>query len=330
MNPLMHRNVTFPSNGLRCGGRLFFPGKSGESALHDGVIEREPAALAAIGGREAHRTSLEPHSPLPAVVMAPGFAALKEQGLFALAERFAAAGFVTLAFDYRFFGESEGRPRNRLSPLAQSEDYCNAVSWLAEQPEVDAGRIGIWGTSYGGGIALHAASHERRIRAVVVQAPSVLDPETRRAMNPERWNAMGELIERERAQRSRSGKASCIPVVAPEGEPCALPGNEAYRSYMSIQSLSPDWRNEITLDSLEMIREFDPAGMIDAIAPAALMVIAVEKDTLVPLHAVQAAFARAQDPKSMTIFPIAHFDIYTEPWVSRSIEAAVDWFGRYL
>lgn len=329
MDFLMHRDVFFPSKGLRCSGRFFMPVATEKPAPRDPVP----------GGSGPYRPVSAPvagnaaTAGLPAIVMAPGFSAIKEQGLLAQAERFAAAGFAALAFDYRFFGESEGEPRNQLFPLEQSEDYRGAVSWLSAQPEVDPARIGIWGTSYGGGIALHAASMDRRIKAVVAQVPSVLTPAIRRAMNPGTWQAMEELLARGREERRKTGTVNYIKVVAPEGEPCALPGNEAYRSYMSIAHLGRNWRNEITLESLEKIFEFDPAEMIQMIqmiAPAALLIIAAEKDTLVPLDAVKAAFARAREPKNLTTYPINHFDIYTEPWMTRATEAAVEWFRRYL
>ncbi|OGK87839.1 MAG: hypothetical protein A2X52_13370 [Candidatus Rokubacteria bacterium GWC2_70_16] len=116
----MRRDVTFVSGGLRCSGWLYTP---------DSIAE-----------------GLRP----PAVVMAHGFSAVKEQGLDRFAERFAAAGLVTLVFDYRYFGASEGMPRGRLFPADQIEDYRNAITWLSEQPEVGAARIGLWGTSYRG------------------------------------------------------------------------------------------------------------------------------------------------------------------------------------
>jgi dienelactone hydrolase len=64
---------------------------------------------------------------------------------------------------FRYFGDSEGEPRSQLFPLHQVEDVRNAITWLSSQPEVDPQRIGIWGTSYGGGIVV---TFDRRIRAV--------------------------------------------------------------------------------------------------------------------------------------------------------------------
>jgi len=67
-------------------------------------------------------------------------------------EFFARAGYVVLAIDYRSFGESEGEPRGQIFPLNQVEDFRNGVSFLQRVPGMDPKRIGIWGTSYSGGV----------------------------------------------------------------------------------------------------------------------------------------------------------------------------------
>jgi hypothetical protein len=103
--------------------------------------------------------------------MAHGFSAVKEMFLPAFAERFTAAGFVTLVFDFRFLGESAGEPRGQVFPHEQHEDFRNAITWLAQQPEVDPDRIGIWGTSYSGGHVLHLSAFDPRIKAAVPRFP---------------------------------------------------------------------------------------------------------------------------------------------------------------
>jgi fermentation-respiration switch protein FrsA (DUF1100 family) len=82
---------------------------------------------------------LEEGQRAPAIIIAHGFSLLKEQVLPDIAERFAAAGCVTLTFDYRYFGESEGEPRCQVFPLEMAEDYRNAITWLSDQPLVDPG-----------------------------------------------------------------------------------------------------------------------------------------------------------------------------------------------
>jgi len=84
----MRQNIDFESKGSLCRGWLFVP---------DNLASGEAA---------------------PGIVMAHGFAGVKEMGLAGFAEHFEAAGFVTLVFDYRFWGESEGEPRNQIFPIS--------------------------------------------------------------------------------------------------------------------------------------------------------------------------------------------------------------------
>src|SRR5246127_3892755 len=88
------------------------------------------------------------NGPGPAVVMAHGFSAVKAMYLDSFAEVFAAAGLNVLVFDNRCFGASDGEPRQEIDPWAQARDYRHAITYAGSLPEVDAGRIGIWGSSY--------------------------------------------------------------------------------------------------------------------------------------------------------------------------------------
>ena len=99
---------------------------------------------------------------LPGIILCQGFAATKEMLLPAYAEKFAEAGYVALTFDYRGFGESGGE-LGKLVPSLQIEDIKNAITYLLSLDNVDANRIGLWGTSYGGANAIVAASEDKRI-----------------------------------------------------------------------------------------------------------------------------------------------------------------------
>ena len=112
--------VRFPSDAAdRCAASLFLP----------------PAA----GG------------PAPCVVMGSGLSCVRDQGMGAVAERFAAAGFAALAIDYRHFGDSDGEPRGLVSGARQRRDLRAALAYARTHPELDPGRIALWGYSLGGG-----------------------------------------------------------------------------------------------------------------------------------------------------------------------------------
>ena len=296
----MREDISFDSKGLKCRGWLYLP------------------------------DDIDTDAKLPAIVMAHGFSAVKEQLLPDFAERFVNAGFATLVFDYRYFGDSEGEPRCQIFPLEMVEDYRNAISWVSDHPHVNRDRIGIWGTSYSGGLVAYVGAIDKRAKAVVAQVPSIIDPESRRKMNPEKWNSVGDFLLQDRVARFSTGQVNYMKVVAPEGEPCILPGQENYDAFMELIDMAPNWRNEITIESLEKIREFDPASQIHLIAPRAILVIAAERDNLIPVEAVRSSFDKAGDPKEMVVHPILHFEIYKKPWQPKAASAAIDWFKKHL
>jgi len=294
----MRKDVSFTSKGLRCSGWLYVPDdlKTGEKA--------------------------------PVIVMAHGFTGVKEQILPDFAARFVDAGFATMVFDYRYFGDSEGEPRSQWFPLELVEDCRNAITWVCDQPEVDSQRVGIWGASFGGGVVLYVGIYDRRVKAVVSQVPMAPSPEQRRARNPQNWENMSKLLLRDRIARYKTGVVNYMKVVASEGEPCLLPGKEAYEEYMAIRQ--PNWRNQVTLESLEKMREFDPVSMIHLMSPTALLFIAAEKDSFFALDSVKAIYGKAGEPKAMSVLPTLHFEAYREPWLSKSASAAISWFEKHL
>lgn len=106
-------------------------------------------------------------SKLPAIALAGPFGAVKEQVSGRYAQELAARGFITLAFDPSFTGESGGQPRNTTSPDINTEDFCAAVDFLSTYSNADANRIGIVGICGWGGFALNAAAQDPRIKATV-------------------------------------------------------------------------------------------------------------------------------------------------------------------
>lgn len=104
---------------------------------------------------------------LPAVAVSGPFGAVKEQSSGLYAQTLAERGFLAIAFDPSFTGESGGQPRYVASPDINTEDFSAAVDYLATRPDVDAGRIGIVGICGWGGMAINAAAIDTRIKATV-------------------------------------------------------------------------------------------------------------------------------------------------------------------
>ncbi|MBQ6198825.1 MAG: alpha/beta hydrolase [Bacteroidales bacterium] len=147
---------------------------------------------------------------LPAIACAGPFGAVKEQvsGLYAM--RMAERGFLTIAFDPSFTGESGGEPRNVASPDINTEDFCAAVDWLSVQDNVDAERIGIIGICGWGGMALNAAAQDTRIKATVASTMYDMTRVNREGYygsedTPETRRAKKEAMNAQRTEDYRNG-----------------------------------------------------------------------------------------------------------------------------
>jgi fermentation-respiration switch protein FrsA (DUF1100 family) len=296
----MRKNVKFPSKELRCSAYYYVP------------------------------DNIKIGQKLPAIIMAHGLTGVKEHTLPDFAERFVAAGFVVLLFDYRTFGDSEGEPRCQLFQLELAEDYRNAITWMSEQPEVDPNRIGIWGTSNSGGLVLYVATFDSRVKAVVAQEPAVFNPAAWHTIDPEKWLKDGESILDDRIRRYHDKTVKYVKVVAPEGEPCVLPGKEAYEYFMATRKTAPNWCNQITSESLEKMREFDPVSFVDLIPGIPVLFIPMENDGLIPMEITMQVYNRIPEPKKIIILPIRHFDVYFKPWMPKAADAAIEWYKKYL
>ena len=110
--------------------------------------------------------------------------ASRRAGRSASAERFAAEGYAGLAFDYRYFGESGGEPRQLLSVKRQLEDWRAAIAYARTLDGVDAERIGLWGSSYSGGHVMALAADDPSIKAAISQSPHTDGIKTLLALGP--------------------------------------------------------------------------------------------------------------------------------------------------
>ena len=268
--------------------------------------------------------------PCPGVVMAHGIGAVKENDIEVYAERFAAAGLVTLVFDYRHLGASGGQPRQQILVHDQQEDYRNALTWLGRHPLVDAQRLGIWGTSFAGGHVLQIAAHDRRVKAVVSQVPMVDVWQTLQRMStPQALGALLAMLRADRERRFGSPDRATLPLVAPLGQPSAL-GSAEYERHMRWEATTP-WRNEITVESIERMLEYNPSAYAARVSPTPLLMIVASGDQLTPPDLSLAAYEAALEPKRLVLLPGPHYAVYEEPRsIGVAADAAVDWFAQHL
>ena len=277
-------------------------------------------------------------SPAPVVVMAHGYNCLKEFYLDKYAAAFASAGHAVVAYDHRNFGDSDGEPRQELDPWVQVRDYRHAITFAQTLDGVDPGRIGVWGTSYAGGHVLVVAAIDRRVGCVVSQVPTISGWEsTSRRVPPQALAAQRRDFDADRRDRFRGRPPRTVPMVAdPSSGGAASHASSDAWEFFTGQSAPPEdqwrfrnWRNEVTLRSLELYSEYEPGSFVERIAPTPLLMIVGDNDTVCPTDLALAAFNRARDPKQLELYHGGHFSAYTDQF-DRAAGAAADWFAEHL
>lgn len=269
----------------------------------------------------------------PCIVMAHGFSATKEMYLDDFAEVFAKAGFAVLVYDHRNLGESGGEPRGEIDPWAQINDYRTAITWMSTREEVDAARIGVWGSSYSGAHVLVVAAIDRRVRCVVAQVPLISGLENaRRLVRADHFAGLRAAFDADRIARYGGAKPGMIKVAyETEGEACALPTADTHAFFMGpIRERATTWRNEVTLRSVEMFVDYEPGAYIARIAPTPLLMVVAAKDHLTVADLTLAAYEEAREPKKLLVLPDGHFDAYVGAAFAKSSATQLDWFKEHL
>lgn len=295
----MRKDIAFDAEGAVLRGWLYFPDKA--------------------------------EGPVPTIVMAHGFSAVKEQYLDDFAEAFASSGLAVLVFDHRNFGASDGEPRQEIDPIQQVRDYRHAITFAHTLSDVDRDRIGIWGTSYSGGHVLMVGAIDRRVRCVVSQVPTISGPTA--ALRRLRGDLVPDLLSAfdvDRQARFAGEAPKMIPVVAEsETTPCALAGKEAWEFFSRSMKRAPTYRNEITLRSAEMAREYEPGNFIMRLSPTPLLMIVADHDWITPADLALDAFENARHTKKLLLLSGGHFVPYIEQF-ERASGAAIEWFLEHL
>ena len=268
----------------------------------------------------------------PTVVMAHGFSAVKEMYLDRFAEAFAAAGLNALVFDNRNFGASDGEPRQEIDPVQQVRDYRHAITYATTLDEVDPTRIGAWGSSYSGGHVLVLGAIDRRVKAVVAQVPLVSGSANIAELVRADFRAgFRQMFDDDRAARFRGDPPAMVPVVAEDPlAPSALPTPDSWTWFTETgKTRAPSWKNEVTLRTVEMLGEYEPAAYIGRISPTPLLMVVARQDHLTPAHLAIDAYERAREPKRLVILPGGHFDAYVDGFDEASAPAR-EWFVEHL
>jgi fermentation-respiration switch protein FrsA (DUF1100 family) len=260
----------------------------------------------------------------PGIVLCHGFTGIRSLILGDYAKVFVEAGFVALTFDYRGYGGSEGT-RRRLIPLEQIDDIRNAISFFETLPQVNPDRIGLWGTSFGGGHAPYAAAIDSRIKAAVGQV-GFGDGE-RFLLDTRIVGERAELARKVADDRHRR---------AVEGAGDRLSPIDALNSAQTSAFLGTSLKDvplskiDISWETIEKTLEYKPIEVVDRIAPRALLLIGARDDDLCKIEGYQKLYERAREPKKLEVLPITHYEIYSGKWFDESARLAREWFERFL
>ncbi|WP_449061729.1 alpha/beta hydrolase [Planomonospora algeriensis] len=270
--------------------------------------------------------------PHPALVLTGPFTGTRDQVTGRYAARLAEAGYVTLAFDHRNWGESGGSPRCDEDPQGKLRDLRAAVSLLRARPEVDGGRIGAVGICLGAGYALKFAAFDPRVRVFAGIAGAYNNPYAMLAgMSPagyqEALASFTEVLERQ----DLGGPVEYVPAVAEEGE-AAMPGDEPFAYYGTSRGASPHWRNEVTRASVRELITMDNMTGADFLGPRPGLIVHGVVDRFCSPEGAEEAYKRMEGPKQLVWLDTRlHIDLYdAEPYVTRAVDAVTSFLADHL
>lgn len=224
----------------------------------------------------------------PGVVLLVGYTYLKTMVMPDIAKALNAGGYVALVFDYRGFGDSEG-PRGRLMPLEQVSDARAALTFLADQPQVDAERLGVVGISLGGAHAITVAARDQRVMAAVALEPPGNGERWLRSLRRHwEWVKFQEQVAHDRAHRTRTGVSARV-----DPHEIVVPDPESRAFLDQIAAEFPQVKIDLPLESAEALSEYVPEDYAKRIAPRPLLIVHGTDDQLVPIAEAESIAAQA-------------------------------------
>jgi hypothetical protein len=272
-----------------------------------------------------------------AVVVTHPFGGVKEQTAGLYAQRLAEEGFIALAYDASYQGESGGEPRLMEVPAQRLDDISCAIDFLAQHPQVDGERIGSLGICAGGSYALCQAQTELRVKAVAAVSTFNLGEARREGMGTisyeERMKRLRDASDA-RSREARGEPVQLVPVVPDSAASFTERTPQLYREghdyYRTPRAQHPNSPNRYMFSSLPQQMAFFPFEQLETIAPRPLLVIAGSKaDTL---FWSQQVYQRAKEPKELHVVDGAtHIDLYDRPqFVTPTVAKLREFFGRHL
>ncbi len=292
----MRKSISFYSEGVKLDGDLFLP---------DDMPANEQRA---------------------GIVLCHGYTGVKDLYLPDNAAVLNAAGYAVLTFDYKGWGKSQGQ-RTRLAPYSRVADVQAAMTFLQIQPEVDAERIGIYGTSYGCATVVWVAAIDERVKCVVGVVGMGHGARWMRSVRrPDEWADLLEASKRDREQRVLTGTSAMTP-----RDEILLADRQSAALASAARANNPNALSELPLEYIDETLQFHPEWVVDKISPRPLLLIAAGDDRLVPPEDCKSLFDKAGEPKRMATLPgVGHYQVYVQPAFDAVMDETVAWFEEYL
>jgi dipeptidyl aminopeptidase/acylaminoacyl peptidase len=292
----MSKPVSFYSEGVKLAGDLFVP------------------------------ADVKPGDRRAGIVLCHGYTGVRSIYLPDNARVLAEAGYVVLSFDYKGWGDSEG-PKSRLAPYSRVADVQAALTFLGAQPEVDATRLGIYGTSYGGATVVFVAAVDPRVKCVV----SVVG-----VGNGARWmrsvrhpDEYYDLLTRAAADRDKRVMTG-VSDLADRNE-ILLPDRQSAELGAAARRDNPAAVTQLPLEFVDDTLGFNPEWIVDRIAPRPVLFITTDDDRLVPPEESEAMFARAGEPKKLVVLKgFGHYEVYGGEAFRQVMDETVAWYKTHL
>jgi uncharacterized protein len=292
----MSKPVSFYSEGVKLAGDLFLP------------------------------ADVKPGDRRAGIVLCHGYTGVRSIYLPDNARVLAEAGYVVMSFDYKGWGDSEG-PRSRLAPYSRVADVQAALTFLGAQPEVDAARLGIYGTSYGGATVVFVAAVDLRVRCVVsVVAVGNGARWMRSVRRPDEYHDLLTRAAADRDKRVLTGVSD----LADRNE-ILLPDRQSAELGAAARRDNPAAVTQLPLEFVDDTLGFNPEWIVDRIAPRPVLFITTDDDRLVPPQESEAMFARAGEPKKLVVLKgFGHYEVYRGEAFRQVMDETVAWYKTHL